>query len=220
MPFHNIFKKPGKEKIKSGIKPKIIADIHEKDSLILAEISENKDIELIIESLKIGDYLVGNTIIERKTISDFISSMLSKRIIEQLKNLKQYNNQLLILEGDLSDSELNPNAVRGFILSILINYQIPIVFTRDYQDTSRYLIILAKQQLKKPVEVSLHSRIPKTIPEQKQYILEAFPNIGPVTAKKLLKEFKTLNNTINASEEDLEKILKKRAKDFKKILET
>ena len=36
-------------------------------------------------------------------------------------------------------------------------------------------------------ELSLHSKIPKTLIEQKKYILEAFPEIGPVKAKKLLK---------------------------------
>jgi len=223
MPLYNIFsfKKYKNKKIKE--KPRIIADIHEKDSLILAELKEkekNREIELIIQSLKIGDYLIGNTIIERKTISDFISSMISKRIFEQLKQMKQYKTQLLILEGDLDDSDFNQNAVRGFILSIITNYQIPIIFSKDYKDTSEYLAVFAKQQLKPKTEMSLHSRIPKTISEQKKYVLEAFPDIGPVTAKKLLKEFNNLNKIFNASEDDLEKILKKRAKDFKRILET
>lgn len=223
--FHNIFKKiTSRKDSKEKSKLKIIADIHEKDSLILAELTSDKEIELIIQPLKIGDYLIGNTIIERKTISDFISSMISKRLIEQLNQMKQYPHQLLIIEGideqELyrEDTKLNPNAIRGFILSIITNYQIPVIMTQDYKDTCKYLTVLAKQQLKPKTEISLHSRIPKTIPEQKQYILEAFPNIGPVTAKKLLKEFKTLSNTINASEEELEKILRKRAKEFKNLL--
>jgi len=223
--FHNIFKKTRKEENSKDkkIKSKIIIDIHEKNSLILSELVSNKEIETEIKPLKIGDYLIGNTIIERKTISDFISSMISRRLIEQLKQMQQYPNKLLILEGNFEEaynekSRLNPNSIRGFILSTLMNFQIPIIFTKDYRETANYIIILAKQQLKKSVEISLHSRIPKTIKEQKQYILEAFPNIGPVTAKKLLKEFKTIQNIINAKEEDLEKILKKRTKDFKKIL--
>jgi len=219
--FHNIFSKITRKtkENKNKQKPKIIADIHEKDSLILAELTANKDIELIIQQLKIGDYLIANTIIERKTVSDFISSMISKRIIEQLKQMKQYKTQLFILEGDLNDSDFNQNAIRGFILSIINNYQIPIIFTKDYKDTSEYLIVFAKQQLKPKTEISLHSRIPKTIQEQKQYILEAFPNIGPITAKKLLKEFKTINKVINASDKELKEILKSKTESFKKLLQ-
>lgn len=226
--FHDIFSKITRKSKKKLIKekPKIIADIHEKDSLILAELTEkenNKEIELVIQPLKIGDYFIGNTIIERKTISDFVSSMISKRLVDQLNQMKQYENQLLIIEGDLEnlynkESKLNPNAIRGFILSIITNYQIPIIMTQDYKDTCGYLTILAKQQLKPKTEISLHSRIPKTLKEQKQYILEAFPNIGPKTAKKLLKEFNSLNKIFNTSEEELKKILKKRAADFKNIL--
>ena len=48
-----------------------------------------------------------------------------------------------------------------------------------------------------------------------QVILEGFPGIGPKTSKKLLKEFKTIQNVVNASEEDLKRILGKRAKSTK-----
>lgn len=225
MPLHDPFsKKTRKTKKKSKHIPKILADIHEKNSLVLSELESNKDVELHIAHLKIGDYLIGNTIIERKTVSDFISSMLNKRLIQQLNHMQKYKQQLLILEGideqELyrTDTKMNPNSIRGFILSILTNYQIPIIFTQDYEDTAQYLITLAKQQLKKPTELTLHHRIPKTIKEQKQYILEAFPNIGPITAKKLLKKFKTLSNTINATDEELKEVLKSKTKEFKDLI--
>lgn len=222
--FHNIFSKIIRKKSKEKIKPKIIADIHEKNSLILAELIEkekNKEIEVIIHALKIGDYLIGNTIIERKTIPDLISSMINKRLAEQLNQMKIYDKQLLIIEGNSEDFDdfNNPDAIKGFILSIINNYQTPIIFTRNAKDTANYLIILSKQQLKSKKEISLHSRIPKTLKEQKRYILEAFPGIGPITAKKLIKNFNNLNEIFNASEEKLEKILKKRARNFKKVLE-
>jgi len=222
MPFHNIFKRTKRKKPKQI--PIIIADVHEKNSLIIAELHENPNIKLEIKSLKIGDYLIGKTIIERKTVNDFISSMINKRLIQQLKQMKKYKQQLLIIEGideqELykEDTKLNPNAIRGFILSIIRNYQTPIIFTQNYQDTTNYLIILAKQQLKPLKKTTLHHRIPKKIQEQKQYILEAFPNIGPVTTKKLLKKFKTLNNILNATEQELQGILKSRTKNFKKLL--
>ncbi|MEK6872439.1 MAG: Hef nuclease, partial [Nanoarchaeota archaeon] len=102
---------------------------------------------------------------------------------------------------------------------IITNYKIPIIFTQDYQDTAKYLITIAKQQTKPKTIISLHSRIPKTISEQKSYILEAFPNIGPKTSEKLLKKFKTIKNIINTSEEELKEILKSKAKYFKNLIE-
>jgi ERCC4-type nuclease len=218
--FNKIFSK-SRKKSKPKIKPKIIADIHEKNSLILAELTETKQIELEIKSLKIADYLIGNIAIERKTINDFISSMINKRLLEQLKQLQKYKQKLIILEGNSKEINKlkNPSSIRGFILSISLNYQIPVIMTKDSEETAQYLITLAKQQLKKPVESSLHSRIPKTTKEQKHYVLEAFPNIGPITSKKLIKEFKNLKKVFNATEEDLSKILKSKVTNFKKLLD-
>jgi len=219
--FYNIFKKR-KQGLISNRKPTILADIHEKDSLILANLTE-LGAELHITNLKVGDYLINNTLIERKTFSDFISSMLSKRLIEQLKNMLQYPKKLLIIEGTQKlpeNSKLNLNSIKGLILSISLDFQIPIIQTKNEQETSDYLFLLAKRQLKPQQELSLHSRIPKTKQEQKQYILESFPNIGPKTAKKLLKEFKTLKQIFNSQEEVLKPILKSRSSQFKEILET
>jgi len=221
MPLYNIFSKTSGRK-KPEQMPVIITDIHEKNSLVLAELHKSTQIQLQIQPLKIADYLIGQTAIERKTISDLISSMINKRLIQQLNQMQAYPQKLLIIEGNLKeileeDSNIS-KALRGLIISVSLN-NCPVIQTSDYQDTAKYLITLAKQQLKPPQEISLHSRIPKTIKEQKKYILEAFPNIGPKTAKKLLKKFSNLSSVFNASEEELKEILKGRTKGFKEILE-
>jgi Fanconi anemia group M protein len=220
--FYNPFSKISKKSKNNSnkLKPKIIADVHEKNSAILIELKSNSEINLEVKSLEIGDYIINQIGIERKTISDFISSMISKRLTQQLKQLKRYKKQVLIIEGDRNkiDEFSNSKAIRGFILSIIFNYSVPIIFTKDIKETSQYLITLAKQQAKKPTEISLHSRIPKTLEEQKIYILESFPGLGPQTSKKLLKNFKTLNQIFNCSEEEIKNILKSKTIQFKRIL--
>jgi len=52
-----------------------------------------------------------------------------------------------------------------------------------------------------------------------QFILEGFPNIGPKTSKKLLNEFKTLENLFNASIEDIKKLIGKKADVFEILKE-
>ena len=87
------------------------------------------DIEF--KELKVADYIVKGTAIERKTVNDFISSMINKRLLKQLEELQQYESRLLVIEGideqDLyTDSKdltgMNPNAIRGFLLSILLKW--------------------------------------------------------------------------------------------------
>lgn len=199
------------------IKPKVIIDIHEKNSLIPSEL-QHLGCETEFINLGVGDYIINNIIIERKTVGDFISSMINKRIIKQLQNMQQIEDKLLIIEGideqELysKDSKINENAIRGFILSILFNYKIPVILTKDYNDTVKFLLVLAKKQ---PKENSLNAKKRAAdINEQIQYILEGFPGIGPKNAKKLLKEFHTIKEIINASQENLQKCIGKKAEIF------
>jgi len=72
----------------------IIVDKREKNSLVISELIRRK-IPIEIKQLEIGDYIIGDTIIERKTKSDFISSIINKRLLEQLNNMKQFPSNLL-----------------------------------------------------------------------------------------------------------------------------
>jgi Fanconi anemia group M protein len=133
---------------------------------------------------------------------------------------------LLIIEGikeqelysDNSSQGVNANAIRGFLLSILLRHKIPVMFTKDEEDTARFICVLAKKpkQSESPLNVTK-----KTLDknEQLQNVVEAFPGIGPKTAKKLLSEFKSLKNMINADLETLEKSIGKKALIIKEIME-
>lgn len=217
MPFHNIFSKEKTEN--TNLKPKIIVDNHEKNSLVPAFLCR-LDAAIEFTDLKVADYIVNNIAIERKTIPDLKSSIISKRILFQLKELKQYEKNLLIVEGisssSLYEGIIHENALRGFILSVLLEHKIPVVFTEDEEDTAKYLSVLAKKTKKS--ELSLRQKIPLTEKEQKQFILEGFPGVGPQTADKLLKKFKSLSNIFKATKEELEEILGKKADSLIKLL--
>ena len=229
-PILNIFTKPSQNKGgRVGTTPpvenlQIIVDYREKNSLVISELVR-LNIESNFRELKVADYIVNNVAIERKTVSDFISSMLNKRLFKQLEELQQYNNRLLIIEG-IDEQELyandeeiagvHPNAIRGFLLSILLKYKVPIIFSKDAEDTAKFISVIAR---KKQKEMSLNvTKKSLDSKERMQFILEGFPGIGPKTAKKLLEEFKSIKNISNASEEELTKVLGKKAESFFKLI--
>ena len=209
--------KEGNEKSKQRLS--LVADVHEKNSLIFAELV-NLGMEIELEKLEVGDYVIKDIIIERKTVRDFLSSMLSKRLQKQLISLSNVEKKLLILEnfGEQYDVKINTNAIRGFIMSILLDFKIPIIFTEDYQDTAYYLYLLAKKQQLKHVSIRA-KRKAFNKKEQVQYLLEGFPGVGPATAKKLIEKFKTIKNVINASSDDLKEVLGKKAELFIELVE-
>ena len=214
-----IFSSPRKTEIKEKPKQKIFVDYREKNSMVASELI-HLGFEVEFLELKVGDYLINNVAIERKTVSDFKVSMINKHLTKQLEELQQYENKLLLIEG-MEEHELYSdnsegiyaNAVRGFLLSILLKHKIPIIFTKDAEDTAKFIDVLAR---KKEVESSLNATKKSfNKKEQMQFIIEGFPGIGPKTAKKLLEKFKTMNNIFNASSEDLEKEIGKKADIFK-----
>ena len=229
----NIFSKPKKiRKESKQEKQKIIVDYRERNSLVASTLVEF-GFEIEFRELKVADYLVNNVAIERKTVSDFISSMINHRLVKQLEELQQYENKLLIIEGIdeqelYSDDEehlegkhikenhglsLHPNAIRGFLLSITIKHKIPVILTKNYEDTAKYLSVLAR---KKEKESSLNvTKKSLNKKERLQFILEGFPGIGPKTAKKLLSHFHTIKNIANASAEELTEVIGKKAEIFK-----
>ncbi len=224
--IHNIFSDEKEKKEIANTKIPIIVDTREKQSLIFTELYSRKSLTKF-EKLEIGDFLVGDTIIERKTISDFQSSIFDKRLISQLKGMKKYPKQILILEGfyyNYSDLRINENALRGMLLSISLDFQVPIIFTEDEKDTAKLLIILAKRYEKEKVKISeRQTKTLSTIEEQKQFILEGFPGIGPTISKQLLEKFKTLDKIFKSREKDLEKIEsldESKIKKFLKLLKT
>lgn len=207
----NIFQKKSKNK-KKFPEPIIEIDFREKKSLVPAElIGMNQQIKFL--ELKIGDYIVNNTIIERKTIIDLTESIKNDRIFRQLKNMQTCKNKLLIIEGNIySQQKINPNAIKGFILSTVLNKKIPIIFTNNSKETARYLSLL-NQQRKKPHQIN-KTKIPKTKEEIQNHILQSFEGIGPKTSKLLLNKFHTLKEIFNAKEEELFPILHKKTYKF------
>jgi Fanconi anemia group M protein len=219
----DIFSKKYSKNVKE--KPKVILDYREKNSLIPSELT-NLGLEIEFRNLKVADYIIKGVAIERKTVSDFVSSMINRRLLKQLEELGQYKERLLIIEGIdeqelYTDSEdwtgMHPNSIRGFLLSILLKYKVPIIFTKNYEDTAKFLSVLSKRKPNEPPLNVKKKNLNKK--EQKQFIIEGFPGIGPKTAKKLLKKFKTIKNIINASEEELKEVIGKKAENIIKIIE-
>ena len=209
--------------------PTLIID--NKERIIIKELDKRRA-KFKIEQLSTDFIIQGQDLeknilsigIERKTQQDFLNSIIDKRIINQLIFLKDnFSIPLLIVEGEENIYELrnfHPNAIRGMFASIALDFQIPILYTKNHKDTTALLITILKRLEKPKKHISLlKKRKPLTLKEQQEYIIESLPSIGPTLSKSLLKKFKTVKKVINAKEKQLEKINKIGPKKIKKIQE-
>ena len=78
----------------------IIIDDREVKSGICDELA-NLNVPFCVERLKIGDYIINNTVfIERKTTLDFTESLKDRRLFDQVARLRANNKRsILIIEG-------------------------------------------------------------------------------------------------------------------------
>lgn len=207
--------------------PVVFADIREGNSKVIRHLSE-MEIDVKVQAMAVGDYQVSDeVVIERKTAKDFVDSIVDKRLFKQARSLmEEFKRPLIILEGDdLYNGMINPNAIRGSIASIALDFGISIIPTRNAQDTAAMIKRIAIREQsgeKTPIQIRTDKK-PVNLWEQQLFIIESLPNIGPVNAKNLLEHFGTVANIINASEsqlQEVEGIGKKTAANIRKVVDS
>ena len=177
----------------------------------VSQIIEAAGVEVVMRTLEIGDYLLSDRVcVERKTTSDFISSLISGRreLFGQISDLaRTFDKPVLIIEGNdlYGQRQIHPNAVRGALTAIAIDFGVPILMSKDAEDTALMLAAIARrEQQDHGREVAMHgTRSAMMLPQQQEYVVSAMPEIGPVVAKNLLRHFGTVAAVMSASREEL-----------------
>lgn len=203
---------------------RVIVDSRERNQALLDRLCEN-GICIDNKTIPIGDYILSDRVcIERKTLSDFQSSIRDGRIFEQIKALKyNYTTPLMIVEEDKNEFRMNKQSVLGALCSIAVREGVNVLFSADPIETADIISIIAKQeqitQLRMP---SLKgNKRAKTKNEYMEYVIGNVPGVGPKLSVLLLKHFKNIKNIANASLDELilvEGIGRKKAQNINKIL--
>jgi len=207
----------------------ILIDSRESASNLILLLKE-KGINVSVVQLDVGDYVIDNSIvIERKTTTDFLTSIIDGRLFNQLQAMNaNYDKPLLIIEGHPNElfslRNIHPNAIIGALAAITLNFRIPILFSKDINQTAEFIYVITKRAIEgKTNDIRLRVEKPQfSLAEQQQFVIESLPGIGPRTAKALLKKFGSIKKIFNATEKELmetENIGEKKAKIIKKLIE-
>ena len=205
---------------------RIVVDEREKKSGI-PDLLKGTGINLEIKTLPVGDYIVApETIVERKTVSDLVSSIFDGRLFDQCHRLKEhYQFPILIIEGDIDEIEElteNPLVFYGAISSIAIDFKIPVIPTPNAIHTSKLLISMCSR--KDASKGPFIKKIRKSNDLQKQQLsmLCSLPGVGEKTAIRMLEKFGTPLRVLSSSIIELSKVSglgEARAKNIKKVLQ-
>jgi DNA excision repair protein ERCC-4 len=205
---------------------RIVIDERERKSGI-PKLLQTIGVNVEIKTLPVGDYIVSHeTIVERKSINDLMSSIFDGRLFDQCKRLKEhFQFPIILVEGNVDEIESisdNPLVFYGALSTVAVDFKIPIIPTPSASHTAKLLVSLASR--KDASKGPLLKKIKKSNDIQKQQllVLSSLPGVGEKTAIRMLKKFGTPLKVLSASTIDLAKIPglgESRAKKIKKMLE-
>ncbi|MDP3965965.1 MAG: ERCC4 domain-containing protein [archaeon] len=214
--MYDIFKKKKDRKIPERPREIIEVDFREKNSLVPSELVKNS-FSVEFKELKVADYIVKGVAIERKSVRDFFSSIFDKRLFSQMEEITQYEKRILIIEGDLQkENKIHENALKGILLSISLDYKVPILFSKNEEETARLIRTIGNKKENSPAINPKKKTLSKD--EELRFIMESFPGIGGVKAKTLLEKFSSIKSIANSEESELKPILGKNAKELREIV--
>ena len=206
---------------------RIIVDERERKSGI-PELLKSVGLNVEMKTLPIGDYIVApETVVERKSIRDLMSSVFDGRLFDQCSRLKEhFEFPILLVEGNVDEIEDitdNPLIFYGAMSTVAIDFKIPIIPTPNATHTAKLLVSLCSR--KDTPKGPYLKKIKKSSDLQKQQlsILCSLPGIGEKFAVRMLEKFGTPFKVFTATTIELAKVEglgEARAKKLKKILES
>ncbi|MDE1811006.1 MAG: hypothetical protein KGH66_03125 [Candidatus Micrarchaeota archaeon] len=196
---------------------RVIVDQRERNQELIA-LLESNGLEVRLDTLPVGDYAISDRVcVERKTISDFESSMMSGRLFDQIDRLKRaYAFPILILEGEYEDFRLKSKVINGAIASLYIDHGINIMHSHGERNTAEMIAGLAKHESDgKPNEPSAKgSARSLSQADFQEHVVGNLPGVGPKLARALLERFGSIRAIADAGIEELmevEKVGEKKA---------
>jgi DNA excision repair protein ERCC-4 len=182
----------------------IVADDREVGSAVVAALRRRDGVDLRVERLPIGDYLVDDAVLfERKTLPDLVASIKDGRLFAQgLRLATAPQCGVLILEGrsqDLADSRMRREAIQGAPVTLTLFLGIPLLRSMDPEETAS-LMLFASRQGRAYASGALprKGRRPRGKARVQNRILQGLPGVGPERAKRLLERFGTIEAVIAA----------------------
>lgn len=205
---------------------RIVVDERERKSGI-PDLLKAIGVNLEVKTLPIGDYIVApETVVERKSVADLISSVFDGRLFDQCDRLKDnFLHPIILMEGNVDEIENlveNPFVFYGALSTIALDFKIPIVPTASASHTAKLLVSMCSR--KDAVKGPFLKKIKKSDDVQKQQlsVLCSLPGIGEKLAVRMLQKFGSPTRTLNASLSELSKVEglgEMRAKKIKQMLE-
>jgi DNA excision repair protein ERCC-4 len=150
-------------------------------------------------------------IFERKTASDFASSLIDQRLFSQAKRLAdQPLRSGLIIEGrseDWSKLGVRRESPQGALITLTLIFDLPVFRSRDRKETAQLLVYAGYQFARLREDVPRYRfHKAKRRRTQQLHLLASLPSVGLDRAYRLLDHFGSVQACLTANADELEKV--------------
>lgn len=188
----------------------------------IADLLRDKGVELVESNLKFEQFRVtdrcGIWFLPADRFMKYVGEKsIYRRVIEFKKTVPE---PVVIVDGDPEEHRngVSGAALRSAMAFVALSNHIPILIADKPGEAADLLYIMANQAqtgMGQSVDATAATAVPhdgngngrpKDLNELQEYILVSLPDIGPSTAKALLKKYRNLKSVFAASAKDLTRI--------------
>jgi ERCC4-type nuclease len=198
--------------LKNNLPINIIADDRECKSEVIESLLQIEGVDVRVGRLSMGDYQIDNRLmVERKTLKDFVVSIIDGRLFKQMIRLANSNsNCVLILEGTVGDTVelgMTREAMQGALITVSLILGIPVLRSKDPFETAKLIVYIGRQIESMAMGgVHRHGYRPKNKRKRQLFILQGLPGVGSEKAGRLLDRFGSVEAAISASSSELQTV--------------
>ncbi len=195
---------------------KVIIRIDHREPQAMATLLDgHPNIEIIMESLPIGDYILHEKIvIERKAVTatgnDFEASVVddAKRLFFQSEKINMDGSYMgaFLIEGDIfgQAQRMGLNAINGAVSYLFAIQNLSVFHTVDLRHSAYFMVKLLQHAcFGLPTLPDLRKPKARKTADVQAFVLEGLPGVSSLSARTLIEHFGCLNRVINASFEEL-----------------
>lgn len=161
--------------------------------------------------LDAGDVVMGDVGVERKTLSDYVSTLIGRRapdLRDQVRRLSEaYEHSYVLLEAELpadGDEGVPASAVRGSAASITARLGTPVIPCSDRDRLVDMAVRLGRKHVEEPSEPALPNGSVTALdaPTAKR-MYGCIDGVGTDTAGRLYEAYPAVEDLVAASPEEL-----------------
>ena len=149
-------------------------------------------------------------VIERRSAGAFLNGIMDKTLFSEALFLRErFRVPVLIIEGRIpyDYSAFDPQAVRGALSSMMIEYALSVLRTDDADETAALIALMARHEQHGIPEISLiPKRTAKSLADMQRRVAEMLPGCGRVMARDLLQHFGSVQRIADANTNELREV--------------